>query len=434
MKIGIRKEDKSVWERRVPFVPADIRALREEGLDIAVQASDQRAFSDEEFSREGIPVQDDLEDCDLIFGIKEIPKAVFEAGKQYVFFSHVIKGQPCNMPMLKRMMEQGVTLFDYERIVDEQNRRLIFFGRHAGLAGMINSLWALGKRLEAEEIPNPFGVLRQARDYHDLAEAKAGIQAVGKMIREQGLPAAIHPLIVGITGYGNVSKGAQEILDLLPVREIQPEEVSAVAADLLSPKKAVFKVVFREEHCVRPKDPDAAFDLQDYYKNGREKYDSCFEPHLKHLSLLVNCIYWDDRYPRLITLETCQQMWAGGKFPGLRVIGDISCDPGGAIQCTVASTDPGNPVYVYLPETGERQDGFEGHGPVIMAVDILPTEIPRESSVYFSSVLKGFIRNFAEADFTVPFEALNVLPELKRSVILYQGRLTPDYGYLRKYL
>jgi len=434
MKIGIRKEDKSVWERRVPFVPEDLKALKAKGLDVVVQSSPVRAFEDEEFRAAGIPVRDNLEDRDLIFGIKEVPKEAFLEGRVYVFFAHVIKGQPYNMPMLKTMMEKGVTLIDYERIVDDENRRLIFFGRHAGLAGMVNSLWAFGKRLTAEGIESPFADLKQAKDYRDLDEIKAHVTAVGSTIRGGGIPAVIHPIIVGITGYGNVSAGAQEILNLLPVVEISPEALGRTAADVASPRDRIYKVVFKEHHCVSPKAAGAVFDLQDYYRRGKDAYDNVFEPYLENLTLLVNCVYWDERYPRLVTLEAINRLWVAGEQPKLRVIGDISCDPGGSIQCTVDATDPGEPVYVYAPENGTTAKGVIGHGPVIMAVDILPTEIPRESSVYFSSVLRGMVESLAGADYNASYAALDLPSELKRAVILHRGRLTPDYEYLYKYL
>jgi hypothetical protein len=133
--IGIRREDKSEWERRVPLTPEDAAALqREHGIQVIVQTSPIRAFSDKEFEEAGIDVQEDLSPCAVIFGIKEMPEAFFEPDKAYVFFAHVIKGQPYNMPMLKRMLDLGCTLIDYERVVDEQQRRLIFFGWHAHLS------------------------------------------------------------------------------------------------------------------------------------------------------------------------------------------------------------------------------------------------------------------------------------------------------------
>ena len=434
MKIGVRTEDKSQWERRVPLVPEDINALRAAGIKAVVQAGHQRAFADEEFVQAGVEVQKELSDCDVIIGIKEIPKAKLEAGKVYLFFPHVIKGQPANMPMLRRLMELKATLIDYERIVDDHNRRLIFFGRHAGLAGMINTLWSLGKRLEAEAVPSAFGRLKQARAYAELAGAREDLTRIAARIAADGVPPAIHPLIVGFTGYGNVSQGAQEILDLLPLVTISPSELKNTAQERTRDPRVVYKVVFREEDLVEPLEPGAAFDLNDYYLRGAAGYRSVFDRHVAHLSVLVNCVYWDERYPRLLTLEQCRRLWAPGRSPKLKVIGDISCDVGGSIECTVKATEPGNPVYVYEPHTGAVKDGFAGEGPAVMAVDILPSEIPRESSIDFSRVLKPLIPHLASADLSQPFDRLALPPELKRAVIVYKGELTPDYAYLDSFL
>jgi alpha-aminoadipic semialdehyde synthase len=434
MKFGVRSEDKSQWERRVPLVPQDAAALRQAGIEVVVQESTRRAFTGEEFQAAGVPVQEDVDDCDVVVGIKEIPPARLSPGKTYLFFPHVIKGQAANMPMLRRLMELGATLIDYERIVDERNRRLIFFGRHAGLAGMVNTLWSLGRRLEVLGVASPFARLKQARSYADLSGAREDLQRVAARIAEEGVPAAIHPLVVGFTGYGNVSGGAQEILDILPTRTIAPAEVAAVANDRSVSSKVVYKVVLREADLVEPTEAGRSFDLEDYYRRGKAGYRSVFGRYADHLSLLVNCVYWDDRYPRLLTLEDCRRMWSDGRSPRLIAIGDISCDVGGSVECTVKSTDPGNPVYVYEPAGGSARDGFEGHGPIVMAVDILPSEIPRESSVDFSRVLKPLLAELSRADLGRPFAELTLPAELKRAVIVHQGELTPDYAYLQSHL
>jgi len=434
MKFGVRSEDKSQWERRVPIVPQDAAALRQAGIDVVVQESARRAFTGAEFQAAGVPVQEDVDDCDVVVGIKEIPPARLSAGKTYLFFPHVIKGQPANMPMLHRLMELKATLIDYERIVDERNRRLIFFGRHAGLAGMVNTLWSLGRRLEVLGIASPFARLKQARSYADLSGAREDLQRVAARIAEEGVPAAIHPLVVGFTGYGNVSGGAQEILDILPTQSIAPSEAAAIAGDRSVSSKVVYKVVLRESDLVEPVEAGRPFDLADYYRRGKEGYRSVFGRYADHLSLLVNCVYWDERYPRLLTLEDCRRMWSDGRSPRLIVIGDISCDVGGSVECTVKSTEPGNPVYVYEPAGGSARDGFEGHGPVVMAVDILPSEIPRESSVDFSRVLKPLLAELSRADLGRPFAELALPAELKRAVIVHQGELTPEYMYLQPHL
>jgi len=172
--IGIRREDKSIWERRVPIIPEHVRQLREEhSIEVRVQPSEIRVFQDEEFAQAGAWVEEDLSPCPVVFAVKEIPSHFFHPGHTYVFFAHVIKGQPYNMSMLRRLLELGCQLIDYEKVTDERGRRLIFFGRHAGLAGMIDTLWALGQRLNWEDIPNPFSDLHQACQYDSLAQAKA---------------------------------------------------------------------------------------------------------------------------------------------------------------------------------------------------------------------------------------------------------------------
>ena len=140
--VGIRREDKSVWERRVPVVPADVPDLISQGLELIVQPSTIRVFGGEEYVAAGARLQDDLGGCDVIIGVKEVPSHLLIPAKTYVYFSHVIKGQSYNMPMLARLLELGCTLIDYEKVTDEHGRRLIFFGRHAGWAGMLDTLWA----------------------------------------------------------------------------------------------------------------------------------------------------------------------------------------------------------------------------------------------------------------------------------------------------
>jgi len=164
--IGIRHEDKYAMERRAPLTPRHVdKLVKQKKLDIIVQSSPKRIFTDEEYIRAGAKVSRDLKKCSVIFGVKEMPVDFFEPGKTYVFFAHVIKGQPYNMAMLRRMMELKCNLIEYERVVDEQGKRLIFFGRYAGLAGMINSLWALGLRLRHYGYSSRLARLKQAHEY-----------------------------------------------------------------------------------------------------------------------------------------------------------------------------------------------------------------------------------------------------------------------------
>ena len=426
-RVGIRREDKNIWERRTPIIPQHIKELKEKDIEFFVQPSKIRAFRDGEYVEAGANIQDSLNQCNVIFAVKEIPLDFFKKNKTYVFFSHTTKGQKHNMPMLKKMMELKSQLIDYEKIVDEKNRRLIFYGRYAGLAGMIDTLWALGQRLNKGGIENPFAEIKQTYAYSSLEEAKKSIKKISGDIKKKGLPESITPLIFGIAGYGNVSKGAQEIIDILPVKEITPEQVVSLR-DRDYSGKHIYKVVFKEEDIVDPLSGE--FELQDYYRHP-EKYKSKFDKYLRDLTILVNAIYWDKIYPRLVTKKYLKENY--GKMR-LMVIGDIGCDINGAIECNVKIMEPDNPVFVYEPLTDKITDGFKGKGVVVLAVDNLPCELPKESSEDFSSALKKFIPEIAKTDFSVNFDDCNLSPEIKNAVIVYHGKLTPDYQYLEKYL
>jgi len=430
-KIGIRREDKNKWERRVPVVPEHVAELKEK-FDIItiIQPSHIRVFSDEEYRQAGAIVKEDLSDSNIVFAVKEIPISFFQPGKTYVFFAHVIKGQKYNMPMLKKMMELGCNLIDYEKITDEKGRRLVFFGRYAGIAGMIDTLWAFGQRLKLKGISTPLENVKQTIHYESLSDIKKHLTEIGEKISDQGLPESISPLIVGFAGYGNVSRGAQEILDILPVEEISPEELSSTSSNYST--NVVYKVVFKEEDLVEKiNNPSENFELKDYYEHP-EKYKSAFEQYIPHLSILMNCIYWDARYPRLITREFIKKKFY--RDFKLQIIGDISVDIEGAIELTKKVTTPDNPVFVYNPKTEDITDGYTGEGIVVMAVDNLPCELPRESSTSFSETLMRFIPDIVKADFSVDFEDLNLPSEIKKAVILHHGKLTPDYEYINKFL
>ena len=432
--IGIRREDKNKWERRVPLTPEHVKELRENhSVEVWLQPSPIRIFPDEEYIQAGAKIAEDLSPCPVVFGVKEMPSRFFLPNKTYVFFSHVIKGQSYNMPMLKRILELRCQLIDYEKVTDEKGRRLIFFGKHAGLAGMIDTLWALGQRLSWEGIPNPFEKIKNAYKYSSLPKAKEDISEVGEKIKMEGLNESLTPLICGIAGYGNVSSGVQEILDLLPIKEIKPDEIFSLVRSSDYSKHQIYKIVFKEEHMVEPISQKDDFQLQDYYDHP-EKYRSKFETYVPHLTVLANCIYWDERYPRLVTKKYVKQLFSNKEKPKLRVIGDISCDIEGSVECNLKWTQPDNPIYVYDPFEDKAIDGYEGRGPVVLVVDNLPCEISREASVYFSQVLKSFIPEIAKADFTVDLDRCILPPPIKNAVIAHHGELTPNYRYIQDYL
>ena len=429
--IGIRHEDKYVMERRVAISPFHLKKLTEQGLQFQVESSAKRIFTHEEYKAAGAEITDSLQQAQLIFGVKEMPSDFFEPGKTYVFFSHVIKGQSYNMPMLKSMMQKGCNLIDYEKIENDEGRRLIFFGRFAGLAGAINSLWSLGQRLKIQGIENPFQDLKQSHHYPSLEEAKKAVSAAGKKIAEHGLPSVLQPLVIGFTGYGNVSMGAQEIINLLPSIEISPEQL--LHDDFKqAPANLVYKVVFREKDLSKPKDPSPSFDLQHYYAHP-EFYENQFEQYVPKLGVLLNCMYWDKRYPRIITKDFLEKLYQAAD-PKLKVIGDITCDPDGSIECTHNGTEIEDPVFVYDPFTRQPTMGLEGRGLLIMAVDILPSELPREASIAFGDALFPFVKAMAETDFEQAYDELTLPKPIKRALILHKGKLTPAFEYISQYL
>jgi saccharopine dehydrogenase (NAD+, L-lysine-forming) len=432
--VGLRREDKNKWERRAPLTPRHVREIPGgHDIEVWVQPSSIRIFEDREYEESGARITEDLSGCDVVFGIKEMPPDFFRPGGTYIFFSHTIKGQRHNMPMLRRMMELRSQLIDYEKITDVSGRRLIFFGTHAGLAGMIDTLWALGRRLSREGVPSPFEKVKPAHEYESLEEAKSFIAGIGRELAGGALPEAVSPLICGFAGYGNVSAGAQEIFDLLPVRAIRPGEAPDLVRGGERPRDAVFKVVFREEDMVAPTDPKERFELRDYYEHP-EKYVSVFERHLPCLTLLVNCIYWDARYPRLVTKKFLRELWRKEPGPRLRIIGDISCDVEGAVEATLKTTAPDSPVFVYDPEKDEAVDGFDGRGPVILAVDNLPCELPGEASQSFGDALAGFVPSITRESYRTSFEECSLPDEIRKAVILWKGALTSDYLYLSKHV
>jgi alanine dehydrogenase len=410
--IGIRREDKNRWERRVPLTPEHVAELTRHGVDVAVERSSYRVFPDEAFRAAGARIVDDLSSCPVVAGVKEIPPARLSPDTTYLFFAHVTKGQPANMPMLRRLMELRCTLIEYEKIVDDRGRRLVFFGRHAGLAGMLDALAALGRRLLWEGIDSPFASLRLAHEYADLEEAHAALARVAGRIRRDGVPAGQHPMAFGFTGSGNASKGAQEIFELLPYEEVVPEDLPTLFVNDDLPRNILYKVVFTRQ----------------------DRFGSAMAVHLRHLTVLVNGIYWEPGHPRVVSLDDIRAMFAGDAAPRLRIVADISCDLQGSIEANVRITTPGDPVYVYDVATGETVSGVAGRGPVILAVDNLPCELPVDASQHFGDALLRFVPALARCDWSRPLESLDVQDEIRRAVVVHRGRLTPRYASIAKHL
>jgi alanine dehydrogenase len=431
--IGIRREDKNEWERRVPLVPADIAELgRDFGLKTIIQPSEIRVFKDSEYEDVGAEINEDISSADAIFAVKEIPTHLLERGQTYLFFSHTIKGQPYNMEMLKRLMDLECNLIDYELIVGNQGGRLITFSRYAGIAGLIETLYAFGQKMKLKGYATPFEELKQAYQYETLAEAKTHVEEIGKMISEGGLPKELGPVTVGFLGYGNVSKGAQEMFDLLPFKAVEPSQLKKVLDENSFDNKSLVKVVFKEEDIVRPL--EGSFNLQDYY-NSPENFESIFHNYLTDINILINGVYWTEKYPRFVTkenLKNCKSQADGAL--GLQVIGDISCDINGSIEITRKSTMPDQACYTYYAESDSFVDQIEEEGVTVMAIDNLPCEFPRDASSSFSQELKCFVDGTCSANFKESFDKTTLPDAIKKATILYNGELTEEFEYIQQFL
>lgn len=326
-------------------------------------------------------------------------------------------------------MDLKCNLIDYEKISDENNARVITFSRFAGMAGLIETLHAFARKMELKGISTPFRDLKQAYQYPSIETAKEEIVKIGRDISKNGLPKGLHPLSVGILGYGNVSKGAQQILDLLPVKTLTPEQIkNGLNPDELD-NRFVYATVFEEKHMVKPL--SGSFDLGEYYQHP-ERYVSDFDDYLNTLNILVNCVYWTEDYPRTITREGLRKSPASEIK--LEVIGDISCDIEGSIEITKDSTKPDNACYTYFADMDDFKDGIQEKGITIMAIDNLPCEFSKESSSAFSGELKEFVKAIATADYSRDFSNLQLPNEVKKALILHNGQLTKDFQYIFEFL
>ena len=426
-RIGLRRENKNEWERRTPLVPQDIVDLVAQGLEVVVQTSKVRAFKDVLYSSAGADVRDDLGEASVILGVKEVAIEFIDRPAAYVFFSHTMKGQLQNMPMLARLMEVGASLFDYELITDDDGRRLVFFGRHAGYAGALESLYALRKKHEIQDLPTPLSRIDQPFRYRDLDEALADVDKARQGILDEGYPEERGPVTIAVMGYGNVSEGVQQVLNRLGVKWVEPGDLEKCAKN--GDLNTTYAALFKEEDMAEPKNEDHDFDLQEFY-DYPERFRSRVEGYLPHLTMLVSAYYWEPRFPVYVPRASLRKLAARGELR-LEVIGDITCDIDGSIEPTNRPSSPAAPVYTYDPYDDEWSEGVDPRGVSIMAVDNLPCELSVDASRHFSQALRPFVPALAALDLNAKSLSESGLPPvLERACILWRGELTERFQYL----
>ncbi len=398
-KLGIIREGKTPPDKRVPITPKQCKELLDTypNLELFVQPSPIRAFADSEYAAEGIELREDLSNCDILMGVKEVPLDLLIPNKRYMFFSHTFKEQPYNRMLLKTILKKKISLIDYEVLTNGAGRRLVGFGRYAGIVGSYNAMLAVGKK---------FGwfTLKPAHQCHDRKEVEVELKKVK-------LPDNFKMVI---TGNGRVAHGALEILELLPIKRVSPQKYLEGGF-----KQAVYSQLGVSDY-VKTKDGGKLV-LSEFYENP-EPYDSNFMRFAKTTDLYIPCHYWDQDAPFIFTREDA-------KSPEFRikVVADISCDIDGPVASTLRASTIANPHYGYNPISESETDFMDPKAIGVMAVDNLPCALPKDASEDFGREL-----------------IKNIFPELlskkKSSVIkratqtTLEGELAEDYEYLSDYV
>jgi alanine dehydrogenase len=399
LRVGILRETKNPPDRRVPLTPPQIVALEElyPNVEFFVQPSDYRCYSNEEYEYLDIRLKEDLRDCDILMGVKEVDKRTFIPGKTYLFFAHVAKKQPHNFEMFRAMAEQSISLIDFEYLTTDKGQRVVAFGRHAGIVGAYNGLRARGIKT------NKFK-LKPAYQCHDLDEMWAGLRLI-----------ELKPgLKILITGDGRVSHGAMETLGIANVVQVGP--VDYLNRDFDVP---VF-CQLSPEHYTRHK-KGLKFNFSHFTKFPQE-YESTFMPYTKVTDILITGHYWDPRSPLFFTKDDMKR----SDFR-ISVIADISCDMNGPIPSTLRATTISDPFFAYNPFLEIEEPDFSKQNNItVMSIDNLPGELPRDASLEFGKMLMSSVLHDLLSEI--------ISSMIERATIIRDGRLTARYNYLNDYL
>lgn len=397
MKIGIIREGKTPPDSRVPMTPQQVAAINKRtDVQIVVESSPNRCFSDDEYLKEGVQLTTDLSDCDVLMGVKEVPIDQLSSDKTYFFFSHTIKKQPYNRKLLQAVVQKNIRLIDYEVLTNERGQRLIAFGRWAGIVGAHNGLMTYGNRTKAYALP-------QMKTFKDFATAKDFYKKI-----------TLPPFKIVLTGTGRVASGSVEVLKAIGIRQVSP-------SDFLTQKYS--EAIFTQLDCIdyAARNDGNTFDLQHFFQNPAE-YHSIFELYTQVADLMINGIYWDNAAPAFFTKEDMK----ADTF-NIQVIADITCDiaPVSSIPSTLFATTIAEPVFGYHKTNEAATVPYQPDTLDMMTIDNLPNELPRDASQNFGEQFTDFILE----------ELLAEKSEvIARASITQNGDLTTYFEYLRDYL
>lgn len=397
MKIGIIKERKSPPDRRVVFSPLKLAELQQKypAIEIKVESSDIRIFNDDEYRNAGIEVTNDISDCDLLIGVKEVPIDNLIPEKKYIFFSHTIKKQLHNQKLLQAIIDKEIDLYDHETITDANFKRLIGFGRYAGNVGTYNGFRAFGLKYDLFDLPK--------------AEALPGKEELIVKLRRLVLP----PLKIVLTGKGKVGMGAKEMLDAMKVKQVKIDDfLSKSYSEPVYVQLDVLDYNKRLDGTIK--------DNQDFYDHPQE-YTSNFERFTKVADMFIAGHFYGNDAPVILSREMLK-----AKDNKIKLVADISCDVAGPIACTIRSSTIAHPFYGYSPSDDREVDLHHPSAIVVMAVDNLPCELPRDASEGFGEM---FLEHVIPAFFNGDKDGI-----LQRAKITEKGRLTKRFRYLEGYV
>lgn len=395
VQIGLIREGKIPSDTRVALTPAQCKFLvkTQSNIQVFVQSSPTRSYADAEYARAGIPVVEDLSHCDILLGIKEVPKEQLIANKTYLFFSHTKKLQPYNQALFHAMMDKKITLVDYECLEHEDGKRIIGFGFFAGIVGAHNGIMAYGLRTGAFQLPR----IKSTQTLNDLVHTYFGLN----------LP----PIKIAVTGSGRVAHGVLEVMNLLGIHEVEPEDYlnKSFSYPVYVHLKGRDLYVHRETNM---------YDRDEFHAHP-ENYKCTFEQYIPHTDILMNGIYWDHQVPRLFEKEALMR----SDFR-IQTIADITDDMYGSVPCNLGDSTIDDPVYGVNRQTMEKTAPYFPESIDMMAVGNLPNEMPRDASRYFGQQLIKFVLK----DLIDGNSAL-----IDWATMLHKGQLTNPYDYMRVY-
>ena len=396
LSIGLIHEGKIPSDSRVALTPKQCRFLKDHlNLEILVQHSPTRCYSDQEYLDFGIPVVEDVTAADILIGIKEVPINQLIANKTYLFFSHTIKKQAHNRKLLQRILEQRIRLIDYEVIVDDQGERLIAFGYYAGLVGAHNGMFAYANRNGL--------VLKRMHEFQHYEDIKVYYQT----LKWPALRAVV-------TGTGRVASGAVQVLLDMGLRKVSAEDYLSQAFDY-----PVFTQLGCKDYVARIS--DGGYDKKEFYTTP-ERYKSTFAPFAARTDVFINGIYWDPRSPAFFTIDEMHSP----NFV-IKTIADVTCDiaPASSIPSTLFASKIADPVFGFNPRTGQVEAPYQEQVIDMMTVDNLPNELPRDASEYFGTRF---------CDVLIPELIRPQSAIIDRATMTLDGKLTQKFSFLSDYV